>query len=54
MQPFVFDAPLVRATSLWLGMLVKNGKDAEHGPLAIEMRVPQGALAELRFPLQGS
>ena len=47
MQQFVFDAPLVRAASLLLGMLAKNGKDSERGPVAIEFRLPQERLAEL-------
>ena len=47
MQQFVFDAPLVRAASLLLGMLARNGKDGEPGPVAIELRLPQERLAEL-------
>ena len=47
MQKFVFDAPLVRAASLLLGMLARNGKDGERGPVPIEVRMPQERLAEL-------
>jgi len=47
MQQFVFDAPLVRAASLLLGMLARNGKAVERGPVAIELRLPQERLAEL-------
>lgn len=47
MQQFVFDAPLVRAASLLLGMLARSGKDGDPGPVAIELRLPQERLAEL-------
>jgi CRP-like cAMP-binding protein len=47
MQKFVFDAPLVRAASLLLGMLAKSGRDDERGPVPIEVRMPQERLAEL-------
>ena len=47
MQQFVFDAPLVRAASLLLGLLAKNGEHGEPGPVAIELRLPQERLAEL-------
>ncbi len=43
MQQFVFDAPLVRAASLLLGLLANKGTDVEHGPVVIELRLPQGA-----------
>jgi CRP/FNR family cyclic AMP-dependent transcriptional regulator len=50
MQQFAFDAPLVRAASLLLGMLAhegKSGETCEQGPVAIELRLPQERLAEL-------
>ena len=47
MQQFVFDAPLVRAASLLLGLLAKNGERGAPGPVAIELRLPQERLAEL-------
>jgi len=47
MQRFVFDAPLVRAASLLLGLLASDGKDGEHGPVVIELRLPQERLAEM-------
>jgi len=47
MQQFAFDAPLVRAASLLLGMLANNGRDCERGPVAIELRLSQERLAEL-------
>lgn len=47
MQQFVFDAPLVRAASLLLGLLTKGGKDDHDGPVAIELHLPQERLAEL-------
>ncbi len=47
MQQFVFDAPLVRAAWLLLGMLARKGMDGERGPVAIEHRLPQERLAEL-------
>lgn len=47
MQQFVFDAPLVRAASLLLGLLAKVGKGNEQGPVAIEFRLSQERLAEL-------
>jgi CRP-like cAMP-binding protein len=47
MQQFAFDAPLVRAASLLLGMLAKNCQGDETGPVAIELRLPQERLAEL-------
>jgi CRP-like cAMP-binding protein len=46
-QQFVFDAPLVRAAALLLGMLAKSGKDGEHGPADIGLRLSQERLAEL-------
>ena len=47
MQQFVFDSPLVRAASLLLGMLAKNGKDRQTGPQIIDLRLSQERLAEL-------
>jgi CRP/FNR family cyclic AMP-dependent transcriptional regulator len=47
MQQFVFDAPVVRAASLLLGMLAKNGNNGERGPVAIKVRLSQERLAEL-------
>ncbi len=47
MQQFVFDAPLVRAASLLLGLLANKGADGEHGPVVIELRLPKERLAEL-------
>jgi CRP/FNR family cyclic AMP-dependent transcriptional regulator len=47
MQQFVFDAPLVRAASLLLGLIAQDGKPVEDGPVAIPMRLPQERLAEL-------
>lgn len=47
MQQFVFDAPLVRAASLLLGLLANKGMDGEHGPVVIEHRLPKERLAEL-------
>jgi hypothetical protein len=47
MQQFVFDAPLVRAASLLLGLFAKNGEHGEPGPVTIEPRLPQERLAEL-------
>ena len=47
MQQFVFDAPLVRAASLLLGLLANKGTDGEHGPVVIELRLPKERLAEL-------
>jgi|GEM_PF-3403532 len=47
MQQFVFDAPLVRAASLLLGMLANSAKGDQPGPVAIEHRLPQERLAEL-------
>lgn len=47
MQQFVFDAPLVRAASLLLGMVAKNGNIGARGPVAIELRLSQERLAEL-------
>jgi len=44
---FVFDAPLVRAAALLLGMLAKSGKDGERGPVDIGFRLSQERLAEL-------
>ena len=44
MQQFVFDAPLVRAASLLLGLLPKNSTD---GKVVIDLRLPQERLAEL-------
>jgi CRP-like cAMP-binding protein len=46
-QQFVFDAPLVRAAALLLGMLAKNDEDGEPGPVDIGLRLPQERLAEL-------
>jgi CRP/FNR family cyclic AMP-dependent transcriptional regulator len=46
-QQFVFDAPLVRAAALLLGMLVTNDQDGEPGPVDIGLRLPQERLAEL-------
>ena len=46
-QQFVFDAPLVRAAALLLGMLAKSGKDGDHGPADIGLRLSQERLAEL-------
>jgi len=46
-QQFVFDAPLVRAASLLLGMLAKNGRHSQTGPQIIDLRLSQGRLAEL-------
>lgn len=48
MQKFVFDAPLVRAAALLLGMLAKKrGYNSERGPVPIEVRMSQERLAEL-------
>ena len=47
MQQFVFDAPLVRAASLLLGMLEMGARPAAPGPVPIELRLPQERLAEL-------
>lgn len=47
MQQFAFDAPLVRAASLLLGMLAGNDKGDEQGPVAVQHRLPQERLAEL-------
>ena len=47
MQQFVFDAPLVRAASLLLGMLEMGDRPAAPGPVHIELRLPQERLAEL-------
>lgn len=47
MQQFVFDAPLVRAASLLLGLLAKDGHDGGDGPVAIGLRLPQERMAEL-------
>lgn len=44
MQQFVFDAPLVRAASLLLGLLPR---DCPAGSVVIDMRLPQERLAEL-------
>jgi CRP-like cAMP-binding protein len=46
-QQFVFDAPLVRAAALLLGMLAKNDQDGALGPAHIGLRLPQERLAEL-------
>ena len=46
-QQLVFDAPLVRAAALLLGMLARSGKDGEHGPTDIRLRLSQERLAEL-------
>jgi hypothetical protein len=47
MQQFAFDAPLVRAASLLLGMMAQSGKGTEPGPAVIELRLSQERLAEL-------
>ena len=44
---FVFDAPLVRAASVLLGLVAKSGKDTGDGPVAIDLRLPQERLAEM-------
>jgi CRP-like cAMP-binding protein len=44
---FVFDAPLVRAASLLLGLVAKSGRDDGDGPVAIDLRLPQERLAEM-------
>ncbi len=46
-QQFVFDAPLVRAAALLLGMLAESGKEGERGPVDIGLRLSQERLAEL-------
>jgi CRP-like cAMP-binding protein len=46
MQQFAFDAPLVRAASLLLGMLSRSGHHGDDGPVAIDLRLPQERLAE--------
>lgn len=47
MQQFVFDAPLVRAASLLLGMLAKDGQDGQGSRAVIDLHLPQERLAEL-------
>lgn len=46
-QQFVFDAPLVRAAALLLGMLATSGQAAENGPTDLRLRLSQERLAEL-------
>ena len=47
LNQFVFDAPLVRAASLLLGLLAKSGKDGQAGPVTIDFRLSQERLAEM-------
>lgn len=44
---FVFDAPLVRAAAVLLGLVAKSGKDTGDGPVAVDLRLPQERLAEM-------
>jgi CRP/FNR family transcriptional regulator, cyclic AMP receptor protein len=43
----VFDAPLVRAASLLLGLVAQTGKDSGDEPVAIALRLSQERLAEM-------
>lgn len=47
MQQFVFDAPLVRAASLLVGMLAKDGQDGQGSKAVIDLHLPQERLGEL-------
>ena len=47
MQQFVFDPPLVRAATILMDLLAKDGKDRSTGSALIGLRLPQERLAEL-------
>jgi CRP-like cAMP-binding protein len=47
LNQFVFDAPLVRAASLLLGLLAKGDQDSQDGPATVGFRLSQERLAEM-------